>query len=80
MDLLTIRATLAWCSVIDIAFLLFWFVAFAVAHDWMYRLHGKWFNLSVEEFDSIHYRGMAYFKMGFLLLHMAPYLALRIVL
>jgi hypothetical protein len=80
MDWLTVRAVLAWCSVMDIAFLLFWFVAFVAAHDWMYRLHGTWFKLSVEEFDLIHYKGMAYFKMGFLLFHLAPYLALRIVL
>jgi hypothetical protein len=64
----------------DIALLLLWFVGFAVAHDFMYRLHSKWFQISVEEFDAIHYKGMAFFKMGFLLLHLVPYLALRIVL
>jgi hypothetical protein len=74
-----IRDVLAWCSVIDIAFLLFWFLFFIGAHDFMYRIHGKWFKLSVEEFDAIHYKGMAFFKMGFLLLHLAPYLAMRIV-
>jgi hypothetical protein len=80
MDLLVVRAVLAWCSVMDIALVLLWFVGFAVAHDWMYRLHSKCFKLSVEEFDAIHYKGMATFKMGFLLLHLVPYLALRIVL
>jgi hypothetical protein len=68
MDLLVVRAVLAWCSVMDIALVLLWFVGFAVAHDWMYRLHSKCFKLSVEEFDAIHYKGMATFKMGFLLL------------
>jgi len=42
-------------------------------------VHGKWFTLSVEEFDAIHYKGMAFFKMGIVLLNLAPYLALRIV-
>ena len=64
----------------DIAFLLIWFVGFAVAHDLIYRLHGTWFKLSVEEFDAIHCMGMAILKMGFFLFHLAPYLALRIVL
>jgi len=79
MTLEIVRDVLAWSTVINIAFLLWWFLAFWVAHDWVYKLHGKWFTLSVEEFDAIHYKGMAFFKMGIVLLNLAPYLALRIV-
>jgi len=45
----------------------------------MYRFHSKWFNLSVDKFDAIHYAGMALFKTAILLFNLAPYLALRIV-
>ena len=79
MTLVIIRKTLAWCSVINIGLLLWWFLFFVLAHDWMYRLHSKWFKVSVEEFDSIHYRSMAFFKASLLVFNLVPYFALRIV-
>ena len=75
-----IRDVLAWCAVINIGLLLWWFLMFALAHDFVYRLHGKWFKLTVERFDAIHYAGMAFFKIGIFLLNIVPYLALRIVI
>jgi len=50
-----------------------------MAHDWMYRMHSKWFNIPVEKFDAIHYSGMAIFKIAILVFNLVPYLALRIV-
>ena len=79
MTLEIIRAVLGWCTVINIGLLLWWFLFITLAHDWTYRLHSKWFKLSVEEFDTIQYAGMALFKIGILLLNIVPYLALRIV-
>jgi hypothetical protein len=74
-----IRAVLAWCTVINYALLLLWFLVFSLAHDWLYRVHGKWFTVSVENFDAIHYAGMAFFKLCIFLFSLTPYLALRIV-
>jgi hypothetical protein len=47
-----ISDVLAWCAVINIGLLLWWFLMFALAHDFVYRLHGKWFKLTVERFDA----------------------------
>ena len=74
-----IRDVLAWCAVINIGLLLWWLLFFLLAHDWMYRFHGKWFKLSVERFDAIHYAGMAFFKICIFVFNIVPYLALRIV-
>ncbi len=79
MTLETIRDMLAWCTFINWIFLLWWLVFFIVAHDWMYRIHSKWFHISVDKFDTIHYSGMAFFKIAILLFNLVPYLALRIV-
>ena len=73
------RGVLAWCSVINVGILLFWWVWFMLAHDFMYQLHGKWFKLSVERFDAIHYSLMGFFKVGIILFNLVPYFALRIV-
>jgi hypothetical protein len=73
-----IRNGLAWCAVINIGVLLLWFLGFTLAHDLIYRLHGKWFKLSEETFDAIHYTSMGFFKLCVFLFNIAPYLALRI--
>jgi hypothetical protein len=74
-----IRDVLAWSSVINLGLLLFWVLWFKLAHDFVYRFHGKRFNLSEEKFDSIHYTCMLFFKMFIFVFNIVPYLALRIV-
>ena len=73
------RDFLGWCSIINMGLLLWWFMFFTLVHDLVYRIHGKWFKLSVERFDAIHYAGMAFFKVSIILFNIVPYLALRIV-
>jgi hypothetical protein len=74
-----VRDVLAWCSVINLGILLFWALWFMLAHDFMYRFHGKWFKLSVERFDEINYTLIEIFKLGIILFNIVPYFALRIV-
>ena len=74
-----IRDVLAWCAIINVGLLLLWLLFFTLAHDLVYRAHGKWFKLSVERFDAIHYAGMVFFKICIILFNIVPYFALRIV-
>jgi len=69
---------LFWCAVINYGVLIVWFVAITLAHDWLYRLHGRWFRFSLEQFDALNYALMGLFKIGILLFNLAPYVALRI--
>lgn len=79
MTIETIRDVLAWCSVINVGILLFWLLWLQLAHDFIYRIHKKWFKLSEEKFDDIHYALMGLFKIGIILFNIVPYFALRIV-
>lgn len=79
MTLELVRDVLGWCGVLNIGMLLFWWLFFVFAHDFMYRMHGKWFKVSVEAFDTVHYSGMLFFKSSTFLFIIVPYLALRIV-
>ena len=74
-----VRNALLWCFIINIGILLWWFLFFSLAHDCVYRFHGKWFKLSVEKFDTIHYAGMAFFKICIFVFNIVPYFALCIV-
>ena len=79
MTIDTLREFLGWCTVINLIILLWWFAFIALAHDWVYRLHSRWFRLTVEQFDTIHYAGMAVYKLLWLIFKIAPYLALIII-
>jgi hypothetical protein len=79
MTLEKLRSMLGWCTVINVALLLVWAGAFLFAHDWMFQLHGRWFKLTPEAFDALHYGGMGIYKIAIWMLNLAPYIALRIV-
>lgn len=79
MSIETARSFLLWCLGINYGILMLWFVAFTLAHDSLYRLHARWFRISVEQFDTVHYTAMAIYKIGILLLNLAPFFALRMV-
>ena len=79
MTLEMFRNVVAWCLVINLGLLAWWFLIFTLAHDWLYRFHTRWFKMPVETFDTIHYSGMAIFKIGIFLFNLAPYFALRII-
>lgn len=68
MDMETVRNILLW-----------WFLFFMFAHDWMYRFHGRWFHLSTRQFDAIHYGAMAFYKIVILVFNMVPLVVLYLI-
>ncbi|MEM7466982.1 MAG: DUF6868 family protein [Pseudomonadota bacterium] len=70
---------LGWTACINIAFLLWWFLAVMFMRDTVYRLHTRLFNLTQNQFDVIHYSGMAASKLLVLIFNVAPYIALEII-
>jgi hypothetical protein len=73
------RDILLWCTGLNYAVLLVWFGVFVFAHEWMYRIHGRWFKFPLESFDAIHYAGLAVYKIGIILLNLVPLIALCMV-
>jgi hypothetical protein len=71
-----IKEALLWCVVINYALLLIWAGIFIYAHDWMYRIHTHWFKLSLETFDAMNLAGITIYKLGIILLNLAPLAAL----
>ena len=74
-----VRNALLWCSVINIALLLWWFLLILTARRLIYRIHGRWFKMSEETFDAIHYAGILFFKVFVFVFNVIPYCALLIV-
>ena len=72
MTISDLREILIWSLVANYVVLLVWFGAVVFAHDRVYRLHTRWFRMSRETFDAVHYGGMAVYKVGTLLLNVGP--------
>jgi len=79
MAINTIKDALLWCVGINYAVLFIWFGVFVFARKWLYGMHVRWFKLSVETFDTIHYVGMAVYKIGIILFNLVPLIALYLV-
>lgn len=79
MTVETLRALLGWCSLINIAIMIFWFLMLVSARDWAYRLHEKFFRISRETFTAVQYAGGLFYKLIVFVFFVIPYLALRIV-
>ena len=79
MTLETLSDFLLACLAVNYGLLLIWFGAIVGFRGAIQRLHGRWFRLTPTEFDSIHYRGMATFKIGVMLFNLAPWLALQLI-
>lgn len=80
MDIETLRVFLGWCSLLNMAVLLAWFLLFIFAKDWVYSLHGKWSTLSKQHFEIIHYCGMGLYKLFVFMIFIIPYLVIRFAL
>lgn len=79
MDINLLCRFLAWSLAINYVMLLTWFIVFAFARDFIRQLHGRWFNVSEQTFDAIHYGGMAAYKLAIFMFNLVPLLALCIV-
>ena len=79
MSIEVARNFLLWATVIDYGILMTWFLFFVLAHDWVQGIHGRWFRLSRDQFDALHYAGMSIFKIGIILFNLVSFLTLYIV-
>ncbi len=47
MTLEVVRNALGWCFLINLGILMLWFLFLVFAHGWVYKMHTKWFKMSV---------------------------------
>ena len=74
-----VETLLAVCAAVNYAVLIVWFCAFAFARRVLYRLHARWFEFDVQTFDTVHYAGMAFYKLLVLVFNVAPLVALAVL-
>jgi len=79
MTIDVVRDFLIWSTLINLVFFLWWVGFFIFGHEFIYKMHTKWFVLSRDRFDAIHYAGMLLYKMAIIVFNLVPLAALSIV-
>lgn len=79
MDIRTLRNTLLWCAIINYALLIWWWIYYLLAHDWMLGIAGSWFHLSAAQFETVNFAGILFYKVAIILFNIVPCIALYIV-
>jgi hypothetical protein len=70
---------LFWSAVINLGLLLISFLAFTLGRDFIYKFHGKWYDIKKDEFNAVIYSGMLFYKICILFFNIVPYIVLRIL-
>jgi len=76
MTIETLKTFLLYSLIINAAVVTLWFLLFTYSHDWLYRLHCRWFQLTLNQFDALSYAGIMAYKIGLYLLNVVPLIAL----
>ena len=79
MDLENLRAFFGWCTIINGGLLIFAFLICAMAGDWVYRMHSRWFRIPRETLDRTIYCFLGAMKIIVLMLNLVPYVVLIII-
>ncbi len=74
-----LQALLGWSGLINMGILLLWFLLIFTFPDWIYEIHRKFYPISRESFNNIHYAGMMIYKLFSFMFFIVPYIALRLI-
>ena len=72
-----LQTFLGWSTVINTGILVVWYLALIFAHDFIFKTHTWWFEISEKRFDEIHYTMYMYYKSAVTFFNVIPYLILR---
>ena len=74
-----LQAFFLWCTIINAAILAVSFIACAIAGNFIYRTHSKWFPMPRETFSVVLYTYLGFYKLFILIFNLAPLIALTIL-
>ena len=79
MDIIIVRNIFMWRTIINGSLLILSFLICALAGDWVYQMHSKWFPISREAFNVAIYSFLGLFKIFVLVFNLVPYIACVII-
>jgi hypothetical protein len=79
MDIQTLTSFFMWCTILNIGLLMFSFLMLALAGDFVYRIHNKWFPMLRERFNPVIYSFIGFYKIIVIVFNVVPWIALTII-
>ncbi len=79
MDIQMLQRFFMWCTIINGLLFVISVIICTFAGDWIYRMHGKWYHLSRESFNTAIYSFLGFFKIIFLVFNAVPFIVLLIL-
>ncbi len=79
MDIQTLTTFFMWCTILNVALLLFSSLMCVCAGDWVYQIHHKLFSVPREAFNVAIFSFIALYKLLVIVFNLIPYIALLIV-
>ncbi|MFP4215829.1 MAG: DUF6868 family protein [Phycisphaerae bacterium] len=79
MTLVSLRTFLMWCTIINGGFLLLAWLFTAIAQDWVYRMHRRFYPLTREQFNVAMYAFIGLLKLLWLVFNAVPFVALLLM-
>jgi hypothetical protein len=79
IDVECLKTFFLYAALINWGILLYWFLCLMFLKQWVYNFHRRWFDLSDQELDRIHYGALAAYKLAIIVLFLTPWLVLLIL-
>ncbi len=79
MDIQKLTTFFMWCTIINLALMVFGIIGCTLASDLIYNIQGKMFGISRETINSSIYMFFGVYKIFWLVFNAVPYAALLII-
>ena len=81
MDIVTLTRFFMWCTILNTGLLTlsFFWVAFGLGSDFVYRIHSRYFPMSRETFNTSIYLLFGVYKIFVFVFNLVPWLVLVII-
>ncbi len=78
-DIATVTEFFGWCSVLNMAFLVFSSIMLAGCRRWVLRYHQKLFGIEESKLNEMYFSYLSHYKIITVTLFLIPYIALKIM-
>ena len=79
MDIQKLTAFFKWCTIINGGLLILSVLVFIAIPDFIYSIHGTWFPMERESFNTVSYGFLGLFNIVVLVFNLTPWLVLLII-
>ncbi len=80
MSIEQLTSFLAWCTLLNSAFLIFASIALMAMRNSIAAIHSRMFGIDKPDLQTIYFKYLAYYKIAIIVFNLVPYLALRIII